>query len=551
MKGTGPFMRYAFTLVLLIGAWKLVSSGLSSNVLPPPERAFAAFGAAVKDSLFWEHLGASAFRVSAAMALAWLAAFPAGLLLGFHRRADELLSPAVFLTYPIPKIVLLPVFLVLFGLGDLSKVMMIGLIIGYQVLVATRDAVAGLDRKYVDSLRSLGGSGLDVIRHVVIPAALPGGFTALRIGTGTGIAVLFFVESFATERGLGFLIMDAWGRFAYVQMFVAIMGMSLLGVALYEVFNYLEGSLCAWKYLESGRNRVLRAKEGNLGGTVAVFGRMIKFSHTIFALPFALAAVVLAQREHPLTPGLVFWILAAMVGARSAAMGFNRIVDRVYDKENPRTAGRALPAGEISLRQAALFVAGFSALFLLSAAMISRICFILAFPVLVVLFSYSYTKRFTVFSHLYLGFAISLAPAGAWVAVTGGFDPAVAVLCAALLAYIAGFDILYACQDLDYDGRSGLFSIPARFGARVAFHVSALLHLIAFCCLFFLLLFFDLGLVYVGTLLLIGGLLVAEHRIVRPYDLENIHVAFFHVNSAVSVVLFLGILGDELVRRMG
>ncbi|MFP3928005.1 MAG: UbiA-like polyprenyltransferase [Desulfobacteraceae bacterium] len=549
MRETGPIMRYALTVAGLVGGWKLLSWGLSANVLPPPEQAFAAFGLAVKEGMFWRHLGASAFRVGAAMALAWTVAFPTGVLLGFHQRADKLLSPAVFLTYPIPKIVLLPIFLIIFGLGDISKVFMISLIIGYQVLVATRDSVAGLDRKYVDSLRSLGGSGLDVIRHVVMPAALPGGFTALRIGTGTGIAVLFFVESFATDRGLGFLIMDSWGRFAYEQMFVGIMGMSLLGVIIYEVFNYLERILCTWKYLESGRNRLVCTQEGGLGDAVAVFGRMVKFSHTVFALPFALSAVVLAQREHQITPGLIFWILVAMVGARSAAMGFNRIVDRTYDRENPRTANRALPAGEISFIQASLFVAGFSALFLLSAAMISKLCFILAFPVLMILFSYSYTKRFTVFSHLYLGFAISLAPVGAWIAVTGDLDPGILVLSGALLAYIAGFDILYACQDLDYDRRAGLLSIPARFGIRTAFFMSSLLHLAAIVCLFLLMVIFDLGPVYLGALGVIGALLAAEHRIVRPYDLERIHVAFFHVNSAVSVVLFLGVLCDEVARR--
>jgi NitT/TauT family transport system permease protein len=192
-------------------------------------------------------------RVAAAMALAWLLGFPFGLFLGYHRRADRLLSPFVFLTYPIPKIVLLPVFLVLFGLGNLSKILMIALIIGYQIVVTSRDAVLGLDKKYIDAFRSLGGSPAQTVRHVIIPAAQPNAFTALRIGTGTGIAVLFFVESFATSKGLGFLIMDAWGRFAYDQMFVGIIGMSLLGVVLYEVFNALEKTLCAWKYLESGR----------------------------------------------------------------------------------------------------------------------------------------------------------------------------------------------------------------------------------------------------------------------------------------------------------
>jgi 4-hydroxybenzoate polyprenyltransferase len=542
------FLHYILAAAVLIAGWKVVSTLVSSAVLPPPEIAFTAFGHAVKTWAFWSHFGTSALRVISAMALAWLVAFPAGIWLGAHRRSDALLSPLVFLTYPIPKIVLLPVFLVLFGLGDLARIAMISLIIGYQVLVATRDAVAGLDRKYIDSFRSLGGGGLDTLRHVVVPAALPGGFTALRIGTGTGVAILFFVESFATSLGLGFMIMDAWGRFSYEDMFVGILGMSLLGVLLYEVVNYLERTLCAWRFLESGRPMGGGGSEGAVASRVKTFGRMIKFSHTVFALPFALAAVVLAQRGHDLSPGLLFWILVAMVGARSAAMGFNRIADIHYDRMNPRTAERALPRGVLSLKTAVLFVVLFSALFVFAAAMISRLCFLLSFPVLAILFSYSYTKRFTTASHLLLGFAISLAPMGAWIAVTGGFQPDVLVLSAALLTYIAGFDILYACQDVAFDREARLFSIPARFGIRNAFRISEILHVVSFGCLFLLMIVFDLGGLYLLALFVMGALLVTEHRLVRPDDLSRIHVAFFHVNSAVSVILFLGILGDELLR---
>ena len=197
-------IRYTLSGVLLILCWKLFSLGLSSVMLPPPEQAFAAFGDALKTALFWKHFGVSAFRVSAAMALAWLAGFPLGILMGYSKTADRMLSPILFLTYPIPKIVLLPIFLILFGLGDAPKILMIALIMGYQIVVATRDGVLRLDEKYIQSFRSLGGSRLQAVYHVVIPAALPQGFTALRIGTGTGIAVLFFVESFATATGLGF-----------------------------------------------------------------------------------------------------------------------------------------------------------------------------------------------------------------------------------------------------------------------------------------------------------------------------------------------------------
>ena len=282
---------------------------------------------------------------------------------------------------------------------------------------------------------------------------------------------------------------------------------------------------------------------------IQVFGRMIRFSHTVFALPFALGAVVLAQRIRPLTPRLLFWILVAMAGARSAAMGFNRIADVEIDRANPRTAGRELPTGVISLKAALGFVGISSLVFVVAAAMISRLCLVLSFPVLAVLFLYSYTKRFTVLSHLYLGFGISLAPVGAWIAVTGRFEPVVMILSLALLTYIAGFDILYACQDLEFDRRTGLCSIPARLGPAAAFYISAILHGITFLSLLLVLVAFDLGVVYLVATLIMGALLIVEHRLVRPHDLTRIEAAFFHVNSAISVILFLGILGDELVRH--
>jgi 4-hydroxybenzoate polyprenyltransferase len=282
---------------------------------------------------------------------------------------------------------------------------------------------------------------------------------------------------------------------------------------------------------------------------IQIFGRMIRFSHTIFALPFALGAVVLAQRIRPLTPRLLFWILVAMAGARSAAMGFNRIADMEIDRANPRTAARELPTGVISLKAALGLVAISSLVFVVASAMISRLCLFLSFPILAILFLYSYTKRFTILSHLYLGFAISLAPVGAWIAVTGRFDPSVMILSLALLTYIAGFDILYACQDLEFDRRTGLCSIPARLGPAAAFCIAGVLHGITFVSLLLVLVVFDMGVVYLLATLIMGALLIVEHRLVRPHDLTRIEAAFFRVNSAISVVLFLGILGDELVRH--
>jgi putative 4-hydroxybenzoate polyprenyltransferase len=541
-------VRYILSALLLVLCWKLFSLGLSSVMLPPPEQAFAAFGEALKTALFWKHFGVSAFRVSAAMALAWVAGFPLGILLGYSRAADRLLSPILFLTYPVPKIVLLPIFLILFGLGDTPKILMIALIMGYQIVVATRDSVLRLDDKYIQSFRSIGGTGFQSLFHVVIPASLPQGFTALRIGTGTGIAVLFFVESFATAAGLGFYIMDAWGRFDYVQMFIGIIGMSLLGVLLYAFFNYLEQNICAWNFQESGRAEADGAAS-TLARQIVDFGHMIKFSHTVFALPFALSAVVLAHRNHAVSFGAFFWILVAMVSARSAAMGFNRIVDARFDRLNPRTADRHIPSGTVSSLSAILFISGFSLGFIIASAMISRLCFWLSIPVLGILFFYSYTKRFTSFSHIYLGFSISMAPLGAWIAITGGFQPAILILCLGLLTYIAGFDILYACQDMEFDREIGLYSIPSRLGAKTAFHISSLLHVATFLSLVALFIVFDLGMVYLAALVIISGLLIFQHRVIRPHDLAHIELAFFHANSAISILLFLGILGDALLKR--
>ncbi len=294
-----------------------------------------------------------------------------------------------------------------------------------------------------------------------------------------------------------------------------------------------------------------RSGRGEWGDRILTYGRMIKFTHTIFALPFALSAVVLAQRRHPLTLWDLFWMLAAMVGARSAAMGFNRIADAAIDARNPRTAGREIPSGKLSLPAATLFVAAFSGLFILSAAMLGRTCLYLSIPVLGALFFYSYTKRFTWLAHLYLGFAISLAPAGAWIAVAKGFSPAILLLCGALMTYIAGFDILYACQDADFDRDEGLCSIPARFGPKRSFAVAAGLHLLSFLFLVAVHFAFDMGPVYGVGVCIIGALYVTEHRLVSPDDLCRIDIAFFHVNSVVSLTLFLAVLGDELMRRMG
>lgn len=281
---------------------------------------------------------------------------------------------------------------------------------------------------------------------------------------------------------------------------------------------------------------------------ITLYGRMIKFSHTIFALPFALTALVLAHRRHPVTLTQLGWILLAMAGARSAAMGFNRIADRRYDGLNPRTAARELPSGKLSTASAALFVCASAALFILAAAMLGRLTFYLSLPVLGVLLSYSYMKRFTWWTHLYLGFAISLAPLGAWIAITQHFNAPILLLCLALMGYITGFDILYACQDLAFDTAQGLHSIPARFGAPRALRIAKSVHAVsygAFLTIFFV---FDMGAVYLMTTGIIGGLLLMEHWLVKPDDLRHVNIAFFHVNSIISTLLILGVLADEWMK---
>lgn len=239
-------LEYGLAALALLVAWKLAAMSVSSAVLPHPEEALAGFGAALFTKAFWAHFGASAYRACAAMALAWSLGFPLGVLLGGSRRVDAVAAPVVFLTYPVPKIVLLPIAFLLLGLGDASKIAMIALILGYQVLVAVRDGVRNIHPKYLDSIRSLGAGSWRVFTEALLPAALPHGFTALRLNSGVSVAVLFFVESFATTKGLGYLIMDAWGRLDFVEMFTGIIGMSLLGVALYESVNLLERVSCRW-----------------------------------------------------------------------------------------------------------------------------------------------------------------------------------------------------------------------------------------------------------------------------------------------------------------
>jgi 4-hydroxybenzoate polyprenyltransferase len=284
------------------------------------------------------------------------------------------------------------------------------------------------------------------------------------------------------------------------------------------------------------------------GNAVATFGRMIKFSHTVFALPFALAAAALAARDHRLSFSRLIAIIIAMAGARTAAMGFNRLVDRHIDARNPRTASRELPAGAVSVNAAWALTLISTAVFVGAAAFLGRLCLTLAPVALLFLFGYSFTKRFTFLCHLFLGLAIAGGPGGAWIAVRGDFGLAPAFLMIAVLTWIGGFDILYAIADAEFDRTAGLHSIPARFGIPRALAISAVLHGITGGTMIALAVAAQLGAPYLIGIAVVIGLLIWEHAIVKPDDLSRLNVAFFNLNGYVSLVFFLGTLIDVLLR---
>jgi 4-hydroxybenzoate polyprenyltransferase len=266
---------------------------------------------------------------------------------------------------------------------------------------------------------------------------------------------------------------------------------------------------------------------------------MIKIEHTLFALPFAFLGAVLAARGIP-TPWQIIWITVAMIGARSTAMAFNRIADKDYDARNPRTKMRAIPAGALSVP----FVWGFTliaaAIFFLAAAMLNRLTLILSPIALASIALYSYTKRWTLLSHLILGWCLAIAPTGAWIAVRGTLDsPIPLLLSLVVMLWTAGFDVLYACQDYDFDRREGLYSIPARFGIAQSLWISRALHAGAFAALVALYFITNLGILALIGLVATGALLIYQHTLVRANDLSRLNAAFFTTNAFVSVILFL------------
>ena len=274
---------------------------------------------------------------------------------------------------------------------------------------------------------------------------------------------------------------------------------------------------------------------------------MIKFEHTIFALPFAFIGALLARGGLP-TAWQSAWIIAAMVGGRSAAMTFNRIADLRYDKVNPRTSRRPLAFGTLTLQFAVVFTIVMSALFVFSAWQLNRLCFYLSFPTLAILLSYSYTKRFTSLSHIVLGFAVGCAPLAAWLAIRGEFGWPPVLLSAAVMFWVAGFDLIYALQDVEFDRKAKLFSLPARFGIVPALRVSTLFHVATVLLLVATARLTNLGWIAYGGISIVAAILYWEHRLVTPQDLSRINVAFFNLNGYISILLLLTFAGDILFR---
>ena len=275
---------------------------------------------------------------------------------------------------------------------------------------------------------------------------------------------------------------------------------------------------------------------------------MIKWEHSIFALPFALCGAMLAAEGLPTVHQFV-WIVVAMVGARSAAMAFNRLADSAIDAANPRTSTRALPAGHLTSTFVATFVVVASGIFILAAAQLNRLSLWLSPVALAVLLLYSYTKRFTRWSHLVLGFALGIAPAAAWIAVRGSLDPRILLLTAAVTFWVGGFDVLYACQDFDFDRQAGLHSIPRSIGIRKALWIARALHVLMVLLLLALVAAFHLGHLALYGVIAVVLLLGYEHSLVKQDDLSKLNAAFFTMNGVISVVFFLFVAGDLLLRK--
>jgi len=277
---------------------------------------------------------------------------------------------------------------------------------------------------------------------------------------------------------------------------------------------------------------------------------MIKFEHSVFAMPFALTVALLAIRHSGLSAraawGKIGWIVVAMVAARSAAMAFNRLIDARIDARNPRTRMRHLPAGVLSRGFTWGFVTVSALVFLFAAGALNPLCFRLAPAALGIVFFYSFTKRFTAFSHLVLGFALGVAPAAAWIAIRGSLDPRILWLTAAVTFWTGGFDVIYACQDYEFDSAEGLFSLPRRLGIAGALRVARLFHVLMVACLLALVYGLGLGALSLAGVAAVTGLLIYEHSLVKANDLSRVDAAFFTMNGYVSMLFFVFWAADVL-----
>src|SRR5712671_1191868 len=307
----------------------------------------------------------------------------------------------------------------------------------------------------------------------------------------------------------------------------------------------LHRSICLKKKCTAGQARRRQRKprhELEMAGRIKTVLEMIKFEHSVFALPFALTGALLAARatQHGWpTLRQILWIVIAMVAARSAAMTMNRIADLRYDRENPRTKQRALATGALSLQFAWFFTVVAVALFFVAAWQLNLLVLKLAPLAIVILFFYSFTKRFTSWSHLFLGFALGISPAAAWIAITGGLDARMLILCAAVTLWVGGFDVLYACQDVDYDRRAGLFSVPKRFGIANALWIARVMHLGVIALLLSLAASFELPWPAWAGIAVVAALLAYEHSLVKADDLSKLDAAFFTVNGYISLLFLL------------
>src|SRR6266478_3492605 len=307
----------------------------------------------------------------------------------------------------------------------------------------------------------------------------------------------------------------------------------------------LHRSICLKKKCTAGQARRRQRKPrrvSRMAGRIRIVLEMIKFEHSVFALPFALTGALLAARATlhgwP-TLRQILWIVIAMVAARSAAMTMNRIADLSYDRENPRTKQRALATGALSLQFAWFFTVVAVALFFVAAWQLNLLALKLAPLAIAILFFYSFTKRFTSWSHLFLGFALGISPAAAWIAITGGLDSRMLILCGAVTLWVGGFDVLYACQDVDFDQQAGLFSVPKRFGIANALLIARAMHAGVIGLLGWLAFSFGLPWPAWMGIAVVAALLAYEHSLVKANDLSKLDAAFFTVNGYISMLFLL------------